>query len=55
MTLLSGRLNADVKVQYGAKKPAVQLTGDVSVADLHTVDNALATTSSIGSASRFSD
>jgi hypothetical protein len=41
MTLLSGRLNADVKVQYGSKKPAVQLTGDVSVADLHTVDNAL--------------
>ncbi len=41
MTLLSGRLNADLKVQYGSKKPAAQLTGDVSVADLHTVDNAL--------------
>lgn len=41
MTLLSGRLNADVKVQYGSKKPAARITGDVSVADLHTVDNAL--------------
>jgi len=41
MTLLSGRLSGDTKVHYGAKKPALQLTGSVSVADLHTVDNAL--------------
>jgi Domain of Unknown Function (DUF748) len=41
MMLLSGRLNADVKVHYGPKKPVIQLTGDVSVVDLHTVDNAL--------------
>jgi hypothetical protein len=41
MTLLSGHLNADVKVRYGAKKPTMELTGDVNVVDLHTVDNAL--------------
>ena len=41
MTLLSGRLGGDVKVRYGSKKPAVQVTGDVSVAGLHTVDNGL--------------
>jgi hypothetical protein len=41
MTLLAGRLSGDVKVQYGAKKPAVQLTGNVSVAGLHTIDNTL--------------
>ncbi len=41
MTLLSGRLNGDAKVQYGAKKPALQFAGNLSVAGLHTVDNAL--------------
>jgi hypothetical protein len=41
MTLLAGRLSGDVKVNYGAKKPAVQLTGNVSVAGLHTIDNTL--------------
>jgi hypothetical protein len=41
MTLLAGRLSGDVKVRYGSTKPAAQLTGNVSVAGLHTVDNAL--------------
>jgi hypothetical protein len=41
MTLLSGRLGGDAKVRYGAKKPALQVSGNVSVASLHTVDNAL--------------
>jgi hypothetical protein len=41
MTLLEGRLSADAKIRYGAAKPALQFTGNVSVAALHTVDNAL--------------
>ncbi len=41
MTLLEGRLSADAKIRYGAAKPALQFTGNVSVATLHTVDNAL--------------
>ncbi len=41
MTLISGRLSGDAKVRYGAKKPALQFAGNISVADLHTVDNAL--------------
>jgi len=41
MTLISGRLSADMKLRYGSKKPAVQLTGNVNVANLHTIDNAL--------------
>jgi hypothetical protein len=41
MTLLSGRLSGDAKVSYGAKKPALQFAGNISVAGLHTVDNAL--------------
>jgi hypothetical protein len=41
MTLLAGRLSGDVKLRYGAKKPAVQLTGNVSLAGLHTIDNTL--------------
>jgi hypothetical protein len=41
MTLLRGRLSGNAKVRYGAQKPAVRLTGNISVADLHTVDNAL--------------
>ena len=41
MTLLSGRLSGDGKVRYGANKPALQFTGNISVAGLHTVDNAL--------------
>jgi hypothetical protein len=41
MTLLGGRLSADAKVRYGAKKPALQFTGNISVAGLRTIDNAL--------------
>src|SRR5882757_4874676 len=41
MTLISGRLSGDGKVRYGAKKPALEFAGNISVADLHTVDNAL--------------
>jgi hypothetical protein len=41
MTLLAGRLSGDAKVRYGAKKPALQFVGNISVAGLHTVDNAL--------------
>ncbi len=41
MTLLSGRLGGDAKVRYGAQKPALQFSGNLSVANLHTVDNAL--------------
>jgi hypothetical protein len=40
MTLLGGRLSGDANIRYGAK-PALQVTGNVSVAALHTVDNAL--------------
>ncbi|MEP6546971.1 MAG: DUF748 domain-containing protein [Gammaproteobacteria bacterium] len=41
MTLLGGRLSGDAKVRYGAQKPAVQLAGNFSIVDVHTVDNAL--------------
>jgi hypothetical protein len=41
MTLMAGRLSGDAKVRYGVKKPALQFTGNLSVAGLHTVDNAL--------------
>jgi Domain of Unknown Function (DUF748) len=41
MTLLGGRLSADAKVRYGAKKPALQFAGNISVDGLHTIDNAL--------------
>jgi uncharacterized protein DUF748 len=41
MTLLGGRLSADAKVRYGAKKPALQFAGNISVAGLRTIDNAL--------------
>jgi hypothetical protein len=41
MSLLSGRLSANAKVRYGAKKPALQVAGSISVAGVHTVDNAL--------------
>jgi len=41
MTLMSGRLSGDAKVRYGATKPALEVAGNVSVAGLHTVDNAL--------------
>src|SRR6202035_4992313 len=41
MTLLSGALSGDAKVHYGPKQPALQFGGNISVAKLHTVDNAL--------------
>jgi hypothetical protein len=41
MTLISGRLSGDAKVRYGATKPTLAFAGDISVAGLHTVDNAL--------------
>jgi hypothetical protein len=41
MTLLAGRLSADAKVRYGTSKPAVQVSGKLSIAGLRTVDNAL--------------
>ena len=41
MTLLAGRLSGGAKVRYGAGKPTLQISSDISVAGLHTVDNAL--------------
>jgi len=41
MTLLAGSLGGDAKLRYGAQKPALQFSGNLSVANLHTVDNAL--------------
>jgi hypothetical protein len=41
MTLMSGALSGDFKVQYGQKKPAFSIGGNLSMAKLHTVDNAL--------------
>jgi hypothetical protein len=41
MTLLAGKLGGEAKVRYGAQKPALQFSGNLSVANLHTVDNAL--------------
>jgi Domain of Unknown Function (DUF748) len=41
MTLLAGALSGDAKFSYGANQPAWQFGGNLSVANLHTVDNAL--------------
>jgi hypothetical protein len=41
MTLLAGKLGGEAKVRYGAQKPALQFSGNLNVANLHTVDNAL--------------
>src|ERR1700722_8971426 len=41
MTLQGGRLSGEAKVRYGAKKPEIRITGNISVAGLRTVDNAL--------------
>ena len=41
MTLLSGALSGDTKVHYGSSKPAIDFSGNLSIAKLHTVDNAL--------------
>ncbi|HEX3846178.1 MAG TPA: DUF748 domain-containing protein [Steroidobacteraceae bacterium] len=41
MILVGGKLSADTQVHYGAGHPAIQVSGDVSVRGLHTIDNAL--------------
>ena len=41
MTLLGGRLSGEGKARYGFANPAAQFTGNLTVANLHTVDNAL--------------
>jgi Domain of Unknown Function (DUF748) len=41
MTLKTGSLSGDAKVKYGPAHPALQFAGTLSVAKLHTVDNAL--------------
>ena len=41
MTLQGGALSGDATVRYGAAKPAIQFAGNLSVAKLHTTDNAL--------------
>jgi hypothetical protein len=41
MTLSSGVLSGDTKLHYGSSKPAIDFSGNLSIAKLHTVDNAL--------------
>jgi hypothetical protein len=41
MTLQGGALSGEGTVRYGDAKPAVQFAGNLSVAKLHTTDNAL--------------
>ena len=41
MTLLAGKLSGEAKLRYGAKNPSLDLSGKFSVANLHTIDNAL--------------
>ena len=41
MTLLAGRVNGDAKMRYCARSPRFRPAGNISVAGLHTVDNAL--------------
>jgi hypothetical protein len=41
MTLMAGALSGDARVRYGPQHPTWQLGGNISVANLHTVDNAL--------------
>jgi hypothetical protein len=41
MTLKSGALSGDTRIHYGTGKPAIDFSGNLSVAKLHTVDNAL--------------
>jgi Domain of Unknown Function (DUF748) len=41
LTLLDGALNGDTHVKYGPAQPQLLLSGNLSVAKLHTVDNAL--------------
>ena len=41
MQLKSGQLSGDTTLRYGAAKPALAFAGNVSVEDLHTIDDAL--------------
>ncbi len=41
MTLLGGRLSGEAKVRYGSNKPALQISSNLSIAGVRTVDNAL--------------
>jgi hypothetical protein len=41
MVLRGGKLGGAVQISYGAPKPAIKLSGDLSVEKLHTVDAAL--------------
>jgi hypothetical protein len=41
MTLMAGALNGDAKIRYGSQHPVLQFGGNISVANLHTIDNAL--------------
>lgn len=41
MTLLGGRLGTMAKIHYGPGKPSLQFAGNVSVQNLHTIDDAL--------------
>ena len=41
MTLTSGALSGDLKLRFGTRKPALQVAGNLSVAHLRSIDNAL--------------
>jgi hypothetical protein len=41
MTLKSGELSGATQLHYGPTKPAIDFSGNLSIAKLHTVDNAL--------------
>ncbi len=41
MTLLGGKLSGAATLHYGATRPGFRFAGNFSVADLHTIDNAL--------------
>jgi Domain of Unknown Function (DUF748) len=41
MTLMEGALNGDTHIKYGQAQPQLLFSGNISVAKLHTVDNAL--------------
>ena len=41
MTLIGGNVTADAQVRYGTGQPSIQIAGNVSVRNLHTIDNAL--------------
>jgi Domain of Unknown Function (DUF748) len=41
MTVKAGALSGDAKVRYGSQHPALQFSGNIGVANLRTIDNAL--------------